>query len=71
MEDFEQKTDSMEEEKTTSSEISCAEEATENCIEMTESYDEEHAQEATVYSKISFCLSSGRNRNPKIGRREA
>ncbi|MGN0425480.1 MAG: YfhO family protein [Acetatifactor sp.] len=45
MEDFEQKTDSMEEEKTTSSEISCAEETTENCIEMTESYDEEHAQE--------------------------
>lgn len=48
MEDFEQKTDSVEEEKTTSSEISCAEKTTENRIEMTANQDNEPMTEASA-----------------------
>lgn len=60
MEDFEQKTDSAEEEKTTSSEISCAEEATENCIEMTANQDNEPMTEASAEAEWI--------RNPEVER---
>lgn len=48
MEDLEQKTGSVEEEKATSLDVSCAEETTENCIKMTEDPGGEQTQETTV-----------------------